>query len=533
MTMANVCPSDGASLAVHAWPCTGKPVADTPVVLLHGWGSDGSVWNRLAQELRERFRVLAVDLPGFGDSPPGSYDLPQLLAQLAQTLPERVILVGWSLGGMLVTAYAARWPRRVAQLVTLSANATFIRRPGWPSAMPRRTFAAFCEDFDADPAAACRQFHGLQARGDNRERQVLRDLRKHPVALGSSWQNALRLLGELDNRRHLASLAVPALHLFGERDILVPPAAARAMADACPGARVKVLPGIAHVPHYSDPATTAEAILTFLDLHQVEKYEIDKAQVARSFGRAAGTYDSAAALQRRVGEDLIADLARLEGGAGPRLVADLGCGTGHFCERLARHYPRSTCIGLDLAEGMVVHARDHRPEVRGWLCADAEQLPLAAGSLDLVFSNFTFQWCQQLPALMAELGRALKPGGVLAFTTVGPESLRELRRAWLRVDRYAHVNRFESPGTIRAAVASSGFAMESFAVEQCIKYHPDLKSLTRELKNLGAHNVNQGRNVGLTGRRRLQAFREAYEAQRTDRGLPATWEVIRVVAVKS
>ncbi len=520
-------------IALHHLPCRSGADNAVPLVLLHGWGSDSRCWQPVAERLGTELDIIAVDLPGFGAAPAAGFDLDTIIEQLATRLPPRFALAGWSLGGMIATALAARHPRRVERLVTLAANASFIRRRGWDEAMPAATFADFCRGFEADPDSARKQFCGLQARGDEYQREVMRWLRDRAGGdINGDWHLALSLLREMDNRHALADLKMPVLHLFGDRDALVPVSAARAVSVLNSSAQVKVLPGVGHVPQASVPGRLADILLAFIDGHR-----IDKQRVALSFGRAAATYDSAARLQRRVGEELLAALAR-EAPAQwqPGAVADIGCGTGHFTRALKSRYPAAVCTGIDLAEGMAAYARRHAREKGDdgvhWLCGDAEQLPLADSSLDLAYSNFTFQWCQQPVPLMAELYRVLRPGGMLVFSTLGPASLAELRQAWQSVDRYIHVNRFGEVPVLRSALDRVGFNVHRFDSERRVEYHRELRDLTRELKNLGAHNANRGRNGGLTGRRQVAAFRAAYEALRTPEGLPATWETIRVVAVK-
>jgi malonyl-CoA O-methyltransferase len=187
--------------------------------------------------------------------------------------------------------------------------------------------------------------------------------------------------------------------------------------------------------------------------------------------------------------------------------------------------PNIDYLGLDLAAGMVEFARDRFPGEGQWLVGDAEQLPLAANSVDLVFSSLAIQWCSSPHRVFAELARVLRPGGQCVFTSLGPETLRELRDSWASVDDYQHVNQFISSAALQDAAAQlPGIALtvreQSFAVQ-----YDRVGELLRELKVLGAHNMNRGRAEGLTTKAALQRMYKAYEQWRSQGKLPATYDV--------
>lgn len=255
-------------------------------------------------------------------------------------------------------------------------------------------------------------------------------------------------------------------------------------------------------------------------------YALDRSAVRRSFNRASASYDQAAVLQTEVRARLLSrlDLVALD----PRAVLDLGAGTGHASRELLRRYPRAQVIALDLAEGMLV-ASNRR---QGWLrrfrrvCADALRLPLRDAAVDLVFSNLMLQWCAELDQVLAEVRRILRPGGLFTFTTFGPDTLRELRAAWQAADEYTHVNRFIDMHDIGDALVRAGLAEPVLDVERYTLTYDDVRGLMRDLKTIGAHNVNAGRARGLTGRRRFAAMLAAYESWRSDGRLPASYEVV-------
>ncbi len=246
----------------------------------------------------------------------------------------------------------------------------------------------------------------------------------------------------------------------------------------------------------------------------------DKRRVAASFSRAAHSYDAAADLQRDVGQHLLELLPALDVGR----WLDLGCGTGYFTRALAQRFG-GTGIGLDLAEGMLRHARPGGGAGH-WVCADAERLPLVAASTDLVFSSLALQWCSAFDAVLRGTRQALRPGGVLAFSSLCVGTLHELQASWQRVDGFVHVNRFRAFEAYQRSCAGTGWQTVALEQRAHTVYFNDVRALMHSLKAIGAQNRNEGRPDGLSGRRRLLALADAYEDFRTDRGLPLTYQVV-------
>ncbi len=261
-----------------------------------------------------------------------------------------------------------------------------------------------------------------------------------------------------------------------------------------------------------------------------DAHGVDKRQARLAFQRAASRYDEAAVLQREVGGRLAErlDYVRLK----PRHILDLGCGTGFMGESLRRRYGRAWLLSLDFAPAMLREARRRLGVGRrllrrdGFLCADAEHLPLRPRSFDLIVSNLTLQWCNDPDLAFAGLRRALRPGGLLMFTTFGPDTLKELRLSWQAADGHTHVNAFLDMHDIGDALLRAGFADPVLDVEHFTLTYENVRGLMDDLKILGAHNATSGRPRGLTGRARLRRMTTAYEAHRRNGLLPATYEVI-------
>ncbi|MFL6648405.1 MAG: malonyl-ACP O-methyltransferase BioC [Sulfurifustaceae bacterium] len=254
-------------------------------------------------------------------------------------------------------------------------------------------------------------------------------------------------------------------------------------------------------------------------------FDYDKRRLRAQFERAAVSYDSAAVLARTVADRLIErlDVVRLV----PQRALDAGCGTGYCTRALARRYRAAQVVGIDLAFAMVSEAR----RKAGWfsrsrfVSGDVERLPFADASFGLVSANFALTWSD--PAIaFTELLRVLQPDGLLVFTTLGPDTLSELREAWRTVDETAHVHTFLDMHDIGDALVHAGFADPVMDVERYTLTYPDVPAVLRDLKALGVQNADPARRRGLTGRKRFQRFQSAYEACAEHGRIPATYEVV-------
>lgn len=252
---------------------------------------------------------------------------------------------------------------------------------------------------------------------------------------------------------------------------------------------------------------------------------IDAAAVRRHFDRAAATYDGAAVLEARVREQLLARLDWIS--FTPAVVLDLGCGTGHAALALAARWPGARIIAADFAPAMLREAARHDAAGRcERICADARSLPFPDASLDLVFSSLMLPWCDDPDALFAEIVRLLRPRGLFCFTTLGPDTLAELREAWRAADGHEHVMPFTDMHDIGDGLVRAGLAEPVLDVSRYTLTYGDLRSLMKDLKATGARNAASARPRGLTTPARLRAVAAAYESFRRDGVLPASCEVV-------
>ncbi len=253
---------------------------------------------------------------------------------------------------------------------------------------------------------------------------------------------------------------------------------------------------------------------------------ISKHKIRRAFDRAANSYDAAAVLQKEVCRRLLEKLDYIR--LSPRLILDAGVGTGEAVTPLMQRYKKSRLVALDLSERMLAKALTHgslmrKPEL---VCADIEQLPFCESSFDLVFSSLTLQWCNDLPATLAELLRVLKPGGLLMFATFGPQTLQELRACWQQIDDAVHVNQFTDMHDVGDELLRCGFADPVMEAESITVNYKTVDTLMADLRAIGANATAEGGRTGLTTPAVLSKLRQAYEYYRQGDQLPATYEVV-------
>lgn len=264
-----------------------------PLVMLHGWGMHGGIWDEVVPQLARQFRVHCMDLPGYGYSKlfssvngrgwADAYPLPQplshkrergvemlneIIEQLVAQFDEPLLLCGWSLGGQVAMRWGQLFPAQVRKLVLVASTPCFVERKDWRFGMAAETLQQFEGELERDHAATLRRFLALQLRGSENERELLQRLRERLFSRGEPDPAALRegleILRDTDLRRELASIGQPTLVIAGERDKLTPPEASCYLAQTMPNARLVNIKGAAHAPFLSHPQVFVEQIMDFL-----------------------------------------------------------------------------------------------------------------------------------------------------------------------------------------------------------------------------------------------------------------------------
>ncbi|MBV2129926.1 methyltransferase domain-containing protein [Arsukibacterium indicum] len=256
-------------------------------------------------------------------------------------------------------------------------------------------------------------------------------------------------------------------------------------------------------------------------LHQADFLQ----QVAASFGKASDSYLAAARLQQQVARDALALLAA----DGTGRLLDAGCGPGWIHPEFKHYCTAFTAV--DLSEGMLNKAR-YQQLASEYIQADAAVLPLPGEHFAKVFSSLMLQWCPTPGAVLSEFARVLAPGGKMVVTTLVQGTLQELQQAFATLDQKPHTQLFLPEAALIDQAKATPAVNWQFDLRSYPLYYPDVQSLARELKAIGANQVAGRSHSGLTGKGYWQKLAAAYEIHRTGLGLPASYQVLVISGTK-
>lgn len=227
------------------------------LVLLHGWGLNGAVWQKVSATLSQRYRVHAIDLPGFGDSEWNAdyQSIAQVTQRLDQYLTEHcngpARILGWSLGGLLATLLALDSPQKVTGLHTVASSPCFVRKEDWPG-IQESVLEDFKHQLNTDFMATIKRFLAVQAMGSPSAREDVKLLRQqlqqkphpHPQALAAG----LNWLQHIDLREQLGQLEVPLQRSYGRLDSLVPVQVSQQLTESPQNQHIQIFDRSAHAP---------------------------------------------------------------------------------------------------------------------------------------------------------------------------------------------------------------------------------------------------------------------------------------------
>ena len=237
------------------------------LVLIHGWGMNGAVWQQTVDALAPYFRVHVVDLPGYGYSAESHGESLQDIAEkVLEEAPKSAIWVGWSLGGLVATYIALNFPDRVTKLVTVSSSPKFAAEKPWRGIQPD-VLAAFTEDLAQDFKTTVDRFMALQAMGSPTAMKDIKMLKQavlsRPEPNPDSLMVGLELLAKIDLRSQLCDITMPFLRLYGRLDGLVPVKVAKDIDILHPDSEQFIFRKSSHAPFMTELDDFCAQLLLF------------------------------------------------------------------------------------------------------------------------------------------------------------------------------------------------------------------------------------------------------------------------------
>lgn len=226
------------------------------LVLIHGWGMNGAVWQQTVEKLSAHFTVHVVDLPGYGHSSElHAENISSAAAMVLEHAPEQAIWVGWSLGGLIATHIALNFPDRVSKLVTVASSPKFAAEKRWRGIKPA-VLSAFTEQLVEDFHPTIERFMALQAMGSPTARQDVKELKKavlsRPLPNPESLLVGLNMLGNVDLRGELNQISMPFLRIYGRLDGLVPIKVANDLQELLSNSECYVFSQSSHAPFMTE-----------------------------------------------------------------------------------------------------------------------------------------------------------------------------------------------------------------------------------------------------------------------------------------
>jgi pimeloyl-[acyl-carrier protein] methyl ester esterase len=237
-----------------------------PLIVLHGWGWSSHIWGPLIPLLSQRFQLFLIDLPGFGKSPLGNYDytFEAIAPLLFECVPEQALWLGWSLGGMFAWWLAITYPEKIEKLITVAASPCFVQDGAWPG-VGDPTLLQFAASLKNNYEKTLTDFLELQLRGSENYQNLLENLqqqiRDSPPQL-KALEGGLKLLQTVDLRNALQKVRCPSLHIFGERDRIVPAQVAQLLTSG----QCEVISKSGHLPFLNQPEIFINSVISFAEV---------------------------------------------------------------------------------------------------------------------------------------------------------------------------------------------------------------------------------------------------------------------------
>ncbi len=228
-----------------------------PLVFIHGWGLNSAVWQPCLEQLKDKFEVITIDLPGFAtnnDVQITDYSLEALANIIQQAVAKPAVYIGWSLGGLIASQVSISYPEQVLGLVTVASSPQFVEGKNWPG-IKSNVLAMFHRQLTQDTTKTISNFLKIQAMGSPNVRQDIKKIRDLVMQYVQPNQqvldDSLALLASSNLSNHLGHINQPFLRLYGKLDGLVPHTVTPLVDKLAPNSQCHIFQQASHAPFIS------------------------------------------------------------------------------------------------------------------------------------------------------------------------------------------------------------------------------------------------------------------------------------------
>ena len=240
-----------------------------PVVLIHGWGMSGKIWEEFSKLMKYKNKLYIIDLPGMGKSEIiKPYKINNIVNKIHDLIPGKVTIIGWSLGGQIAMKYYLKYPKTVNYLVCISSTPCFIRKPGWENGVSINFFSKFKKNLSNNWQKTLKNFFLLQIKENAGKRNILRKLEndfinQHPPSK-EALEKSLEILEENDMRTEVKNINIPTLIISSKKDAISNYKASIWMQSQIKDSKIFIHDSAGHIPFVSYQRKCFELIEDFL-----------------------------------------------------------------------------------------------------------------------------------------------------------------------------------------------------------------------------------------------------------------------------
>ena len=240
-----------------------------PIVLIHGWGMSGKIWDEFSKLMTSENKLYIIDLPGMGKSELiNPYKIDNIINEIPGLIPEKVTIIGWSLGGQIAMKYYLKFPKSVSYLVCLSSTPCFIKKPGWEFGVSINFFSRFKKELLNNWQKTLRKFFLLQIKEDDEKERILKKLENSFMGdqppKKEGLERALEILEEIDIRNDIKNINIPTLIISGKKDTISNYKASMWMHSQIKGSKIFIFDSAGHIPFIDYQRKCFELIEEFL-----------------------------------------------------------------------------------------------------------------------------------------------------------------------------------------------------------------------------------------------------------------------------